>query len=96
MRFALFFGNRGFFPESLVASAREEMEKAVVLAGHEFLSMDVNATKYGAISSESDGYVYAKWLEDHKNEVDGVIMCLPNFSDESGAVKALREGKKPI
>ena len=29
MRFALFFGNRGFFPESLVASAREEMEKAV-------------------------------------------------------------------
>ena len=96
MRFALFFGNRGFFPESLVASAREEMEKAVVLAGHEFLSMDVNATKYGAISSESDGYVYAKWLEDHKNEVDGVIMCLPNFSDESGAVKALREWKKPI
>lgn len=26
--FALFFGNRGFFPESLIAGAREEMAAA--------------------------------------------------------------------
>ena len=29
MKFALYFGNRGFFPESVVADAREEMAKAV-------------------------------------------------------------------
>ena len=28
--FALFFGNRGFMPESLVAGARKEMCEAVV------------------------------------------------------------------
>ena len=27
--FALYFGNRGFFPETLIASAREEVSKAV-------------------------------------------------------------------
>ena len=96
MKFALFFGNRGFFPESLVASARKDMTEAVRRAGHESICLDENATKFGAITNEEDGYVYAKWLEEHRHEVDGVIMCLPNFSDESGAVKALRNWKGPI
>lgn len=96
MKFALFFGNRGFFPETLVAGARKDMEEAVKKAGFESMSLDANATKFGAISCEADGLVYAKWLEEHRNEIDGVIMCLPNFSDESGAVKALRNWGKPI
>ena len=29
MKFALYFANRGFFPETLVAKARKEMEEAV-------------------------------------------------------------------
>ncbi len=96
MKFALFFGNRGFFPESLVASARKEMQEAVKKAGHESLCLDEKATKFGAITCEEDGLVYAKWLEEHRDEIDGVIMCLPNFSDESGAVKAMRNWGKPI
>ncbi|MFA7032009.1 MAG: hypothetical protein WC201_00345 [Bacilli bacterium] len=96
MKFALFFGNRGFFPESLVSGARKDMCLAVTKAGHEYICLDENATKYGAITSENDGWIYAKWLKQHYDEVDGVIMCLPNFSDESGAVKALRDFNKPI
>lgn len=96
MKFALFFGNRGFFPETLVASARKEMIEAVLKAGHDYLCLDETATKYGAISSAKDGEIYAEWLEKHRKEADGVIMCLPNFSDESGAVKALRDFQKPI
>ena len=68
----------------------ESMEKIIRYAH------DANATKFGAISCEADGLVYAAWLEEHRKEIDGVIMCLPNFSDESGAVKALRNWKKPI
>lgn len=96
MKFALFFGNRGFFPESLVASARREMCEAVTRAGHEYICLDENATKYGAISCGEDGLIYAAWLKKHYDEVDGAIMCLPNFSDETGAVKAFRNFKKPI
>ena len=33
MCFALYFGNRGFFPETLIASARSEMIEAVTKAG---------------------------------------------------------------
>ena len=38
--FALFFGNRGFFPASLIASAREEMKRELNALGHEVLMLD--------------------------------------------------------
>ncbi len=31
--FALYFGNRGFFPESPIASAREEAAEAITVTG---------------------------------------------------------------
>lgn len=37
MKFALYFGNRGFFPASLIAGAREEMVKAVTDAGYDYI-----------------------------------------------------------
>ena len=40
MRFALFFGNRGFMPAELIEGAREDMVKAVTDAGYEYLIMD--------------------------------------------------------
>ena len=38
--FALFFGNRGFFPGSLIASARKEMKATLKKLGHKTLMMD--------------------------------------------------------
>ena len=35
MKFALYFGNRGFMPAELIESAREDMVKAVTDAGYE-------------------------------------------------------------
>ena len=90
MKFALYFGNRGFFPESLVASARKEMIQAVTQAGHSYLNMEETRTKFGAITNAADGYVYAQFLKEHEGEYDGIIMCLPNYSDENGAVAAMR------
>lgn len=96
MKFALYFGNRGFFPETLIASAREEVADAVVRAGHEYLIPDADMTRYGAVETREEGYAYAAWLKSHEGEYDGVIMSLPNFSDENGAVAALRDAGKPI
>ncbi len=96
MRFALYFGNRGFFPETLIASAREEVAAAVVRAGHEYLIPDADMTRYGAVETREEGWRYAEWLKSHEGEYDGVIMSLPNFSDENGAVAALRDAGKPI
>ena len=94
--FALYFGNRGFFPETLIESARVELVKAVTDAGYDYLIAPADMTRYGAVETREEGWTYAEWLKSHEGEYDGVIMSLPNFSDENGAVAALRDAGKPI
>ncbi len=96
MTFALYFGNRGFFPETLISGAREEMVKAVTDAGYDYLIAPEDMTRYGAVETRQEGWKYAEWLRSHDGEYDGVIMCLPNFSDENGAVAAVENCGKPI
>ena len=94
--FALYFGNRGFFPESLIAEARKELSDTLSKLGHDFLMMDSNLTRFGAVESPEEGHKYAKFLEDNKGKFEGVILCLPNFGDETGAVSALQDAGVPI
>ncbi len=94
--FALYFGNRGFMPAELIESAREDMVKAVTDAGFDYLIMDENATRYGAVETRAEGRIYAEWLESHRGEYDGVILCMPIFVDENGAVTALQDAGVPI
>ena len=96
MTFVLYFGNRGFFPETLIASAREEMAKAVNDAGFAVLTHDADKTRYGAVEGRDEGKIYAQWLAANKGKYDGVILCLPNFGDENGAIAALEDCGVPI
>jgi L-fucose isomerase-like protein len=94
--FALFFGNRGFFPEALIAGARREMQAVLKEAGYDALMLDAGATRYGAVESPEEGRTYARFLDEHRGRFDGVILCLPNFGDETGAVAALQDAGVPI
>ncbi len=94
--FALFFGNRGFFPGELIAGARTEVRKAVKSLGYETIIMNDSLTRYGAVETVEEGRKYARFLEEHKGNFDGVILSLPNFGDETGAVAALEDCGVPI
>lgn len=94
--FALFFGNRGFFPGHLMASARDEMSRVLGDMGHNVLMMDADATRHGAVETPAEGAIYARWLKENRDKVDGVILSLPNFGDENGAVAALKDAGVPI
>ena len=94
--FALFFGNRGFFPGEVIADARKEMIEAVKRNGFDYICMDENLTRYGAVETRKEGQQYAKFLEDNKGNFDGVILCMPNFSDENGAAEALKFVDVPV
>ena len=94
--FALFFGNRGFFPASLQASARREMAGTLKRLGHKTLTLGTRATRHGAVETPAEGEKYAQFLKEHAGEFDGVILCLPNFGDETGAIAALKDCGVPI
>ncbi len=94
--FALFFGNRGFFPASLQASARQEMAQVLKKLGHKTIVLDQTATRYGAVETPAEGEVYANFLRENHGKFGGVILCLPNFGDETGAIAALKDAGVPI
>lgn len=96
MTFALYFANRGFMPAELIESARDDMVKAVTDAGYDYIIMDKDATRYGAVETRDEGRLYASWLKSHEGEYDGVILCMPIFADENGAITALRDCGVPI
>src|SRR5664280_386390 len=94
--FALFFGTRVFFPASLIASARDEMKRELNALGHDVLMLDAEATRFGAVETPLEGEVFASFLRANHGNFGGVIVCLPNFGDETGAVAALQEAGVPI
>lgn len=95
-RFALFFGNRGFFPASMIEGARKEMTEVLANLGHETIIMDASATRHGAVETPEEGRLYAAFLAKNRDRYDGVILCLPNFGDENGAAEAVRKADVPI
>ncbi len=96
MKFALYFGNRGFMPGELITGARTDMIKAVTDAGYEYIAMGEELTRYGAIETRDEGKLYHDWLKSHEGEYDGVILCMPIFIDENGAITALQDAGVPI
>jgi L-fucose isomerase-like protein len=94
--FAVFFGNRGFFPASLQAGARAEMAAVLKARGYKALMMDPAATRHGAVETPAEGEKFAAFLAKNRGKFGGVILCLPNFGDETGAIAALRDCGVPI
>jgi L-fucose isomerase-like protein len=94
--FALFFGNRGFFPASLMQEARQQLPAALKAMGHDCLMTGVKATRHGAVETFREGKIFADFLRKNHGRYDGIIICLPNFGDENGALAAMRDEDVPI
>jgi len=94
--FALYFGNRGFFPETLIKGARNELKTALEKKGFGTLIMSEDATRFGAVETADEGRKFASFLKENRGKYDGVVLCLPNFGDENGAIEALRDCGTPI
>lgn len=96
MTFALYFANRGFFPGEVIAGAHQELTKVLGECGYDYICMDENLTRYGAVETIDEGLAYADFLENNRGKYDGIIVCMPNFGDENGASAALKNANVPI
>lgn len=88
--FGLIVGNRGFFPDHLAKSGREEMIQVLEKLGYGVVVLSPDETKYGAVETRADAKKCAELFDRHRHEIDGVIVTLPNFGDERGVAEALR------
>jgi L-fucose isomerase-like protein len=90
MTFGVIVGNRGFFPDHLAKSGREEMIQALESAGYGVVVLSPEQTKYGAVETRQDAKKCAELFKSRREEIDGVIVTLPNFGDERGVAETLR------
>ncbi len=90
MTFGLIVGNRGFFPDHLARSGREEMIAALTAAGHEVVCPTPEETKHGAVETRAEAKFCAELFRKNRDRIDGVIVALPNFGDERGVAETLR------
>ena len=94
--FASMIATRTFFPAKYITQAREELGDVLKRTGNRLLDFPASETKTGAIETTQDGEKYARWFNEHRGEIGGVIVLMPNFGDERGAVAALRDANVPI
>jgi L-fucose isomerase-like protein len=90
MKFGVIVGNRGFFPAHLAKSGRVEMLAAIEKAGHGAVAVTPEQTKHGAVESRGEAACCADLFKRHRDEIDGVIVTLPNFGDERAIADTLR------
>lgn len=83
-------GNRGFFPDHLCDSGRKTMLKVLDEEGINAIALTPEDTKFGSIESLTDARKCADLFKKHHDEIDGVIVTLPNFGDERAIANALR------
>jgi L-fucose isomerase-like protein len=83
-------GNRGFFPAHLCSTGRTEVLAAIERAGLRAVALDPEATKFGAVESLSDARACADLFKAHRDEIDGLLVTLPNFGDERAVANTIR------
>ncbi|MGA8026128.1 MAG: L-fucose/L-arabinose isomerase family protein [Bryobacteraceae bacterium] len=101
--FGLIVGNRGFFPDHLAASGREEMIRVMKGTGIEVIAptprapgsgkadaVIANESKFGAVETFEEAKICAELFKRHRDSIEGVIVSLPNFGDERAIADTLR------
>ena len=90
MTMGVIVGNRGFFPDHLAKTGREEVLAVLGKAGISAIALSPEESKYGAVETHEEAKRCAALFKKHEKEIDGVIVTLPNFGDERAIADTLR------
>jgi L-fucose isomerase-like protein len=83
-------GNRGFFPAHLAESGRKIMLQVLEAQGFRVIALSPEETLYGSVVSHADSHKCADLFKRHREEIDGIVVTLPNFGEERAIADTLR------
>lgn len=83
-------GNRGFFPDHLCVAGREQILNVLDREGIQAIALQPEDTAHGSVESLSDARKCADLFQRHREQIDGVLVTLPNFGDERAVANTLR------
>jgi L-fucose isomerase-like protein len=83
-------GNRDIFPDVLVTEARRDLLALCQSLDVECVLLDEQASKLGAVETWQEAKASADLFRTHRDRIEGVLVCLPNFGDEKGVADTLK------
>lgn len=83
-------GNRGFFPAALARDGREEVLRVLAGEGYGTICLTPRETKNGAVETLQEARQCAELFKQHREEIEGIVVTLPNFGDERAVANSLR------
>jgi L-fucose isomerase-like protein len=86
-------GSRAFFSPAPCRTAREEVLAHLAGLGIDALILPFEATANGAVQSIGDAELYAQYFKTHRDRIDGLVICLPNFGDEIAIAELVNRAK---
>ncbi|MFC1713440.1 L-fucose/L-arabinose isomerase family protein [Candidatus Poribacteria bacterium] len=96
MTFGLIVGTRGFFSPQLAAAGRKQLTAKLDNMGYEYAILPEGATPTGAVETLDDAQKCARLFQERRDDIQGIIVALPNFGDELGIVNALKQAKLDV
>jgi len=86
-------GSRAFFSPAPCKDARDEVLAQLTRLGVKAVILPYEATANGAVQSIADAELYAKHFKAHRDDIDGLVICLPNFGDEIAVAELVNRAK---
>ncbi len=83
-------GNRDFFPDALITEGRKDILAVLEELGIQPIILDEDATKLGAVETWENAKKCAALFNQHRGEIDGILISLPNFGDEKGIAETIK------
>jgi L-fucose isomerase-like protein len=88
--FAVIVGNRGFFPDILAKEGRKDILEVLKINGFGSVALSMQETKYGAVETFADARKCAALFAENAEQIDGIIVTLPNFGDEKAVAETIK------
>lgn len=86
-------GSRAFFSPAPCAEARRDVLAQLDRLGIRAVTLPYEATANGAVQSIADAELYAALFRQHRDEIDGLVICLPNFGDEIAIIELVNQAR---
>ncbi|MGV8950657.1 MAG: L-fucose/L-arabinose isomerase family protein [Cypionkella sp.] len=86
-------GSRAFFSPAPCLDARTEVLAQLSGLGIKVVTLPFEATENGAVQSIADAQLYAEHFKAHRDDIDGLVICLPNFGDEIAIAELINRAK---
>jgi L-fucose isomerase-like protein len=83
-------GNRGFFPDHLCETGRAEILRVLEEEGINTVILGPEDTPFGSVETLEDAEKCAALFKEHAEEINGILVTLPNFGEERGVANAVR------